>query len=191
MTDPPIRNDLGDFARDPGPNPGGRISAMATGLVGSEILRIAGEIRALVAAGQPVCDLTVGDFSSRQFPIPERLSAAICDALRRGETNYPPSNGVAELRGAVGRFYARELGLLYPQEAVLIAGGAPPLIYCLYLTVFDPGDRVVYPVPSWNNNHYAHLVGAGGVPVPCRPEEPLLPTREVLPASPPRAALPC
>jgi aspartate aminotransferase len=180
MTDPPIPNDLGDFARDPGPNPGGRISAMATGLVGSEILRIAGEIRALVAGGQPVCDLTVGDFSSRHFPIPERLSAAICEALRRGETNYPPANGVPELRRAVGRFYARELGLLYPQEAVLIAGGARPLIYCLYRTVCDPGDRVVYPVPSWNNNHYAHLVGAVGVPVPCRPEERFLPTREIL-----------
>src|SRR5713226_3927092 len=146
MTDPHIPNDLGDFARDPGPNPGGRISAMATGLVGSEILRIAGEIRALVAGGQPVCDLTVGDFSSRHFPIPERLSADICDALRRGETNYPPSNGVPELRRAVGRFYARELGLLYPQEAVLIAGGARFLIYRLYLTFCDLPYRVVFPV---------------------------------------------
>jgi aspartate aminotransferase len=180
MTDPPLPRDLGDFARDPGPNPGSRISTMATGLVGSEILRIAGEIRALVAGGQPVCDLTVGDFSSRYFPIPERLSIGICEALKHGETNYPPANGVAELRRAVGRFYARELGLLYPQEAVLIAGGARPLIYCLYRTVCDPGDRVVYPVPSWNNNHYAHLVGAVGVPVPCRPEERFLPTREIL-----------
>jgi aspartate aminotransferase len=183
MTDSPLLNDLGDFAGDTGPNPGGRISAMATGLVGSEILRIAGEIRALVAGGQPVCDLTVGDFSSRHFPIPERLSTAICEALKHGETNYPPANGVPELRRAVGRFYARELGLLYPQEAVLIAGGARPLIYCLYRTVCDPGDRVVYPVPSWNNNHYAHLVGAVGVPVPCRPQERFLPTREILATS--------
>src|SRR5258708_13537779 len=138
MTDPPLPKDLADFARDPGPNPGGRISKMATGLVGSEILRISGEIRALVAGGQPVCDLTVGDFSSRHFPIPERLSTDTCEALNKGETNYPPANGVPELRRAVGRCHARELGLLYPQQPLLIAGRPRPLLYYLYRTLACP-----------------------------------------------------
>src|SRR6201999_590359 len=44
--------DLAELARDAGPNPNARVSTMASGLVGSEILRIAGEIRALVAAGR-------------------------------------------------------------------------------------------------------------------------------------------
>jgi aspartate aminotransferase len=35
-------------------------------------------------------------------------------------------------------------------------------------------------VPSWNNNHYCHLVGAVGVPVACRAEDAFLPTRELL-----------
>jgi aspartate aminotransferase len=178
-----LHSDLTEFARDSGPNPEGRVSGMAKGLVGSEILRIAGEIRALVAAGHPVCDLTVGDFSPRHFPIPERLSAAVREALEKGETNYPPANGVLELRRAVARFYVRELGLVYPHEAVLIAGGARPAIYGLYRTICDPGDRVVYPVPSWNNNHYAHLVGAVGVPVTCRPERRFMPTREMITGS--------
>ena len=40
-----------------------RVSAMADGMTGSEILRIAGEVRALTEAGKRVCNLTVGDFS--------------------------------------------------------------------------------------------------------------------------------
>ena len=63
---------------------GRRASAMASALVGSEILRIAGEIRALAAAGRRMCDLTVGDFDPRQFPIPARLREAHRRRARRG-----------------------------------------------------------------------------------------------------------
>jgi aspartate aminotransferase len=172
--------DLAALARDPGPNLGSRVSEMAGGLIGSEILRIAGEIRALVASGRTVCNLTVGDFDPRYFPIPAKLAQGIHTALERGQTNYPPSSGIPELRQAVARFYERELGLRYPVESVLIVGGARPVIYCIFQTLCDPGDRVVYPVPSWNNNHYTHMVGGVGVPVICRPEARFLPTREDL-----------
>src|SRR5688572_27561970 len=154
---------------------GRRVSGMAAGLVGSEILRVASEIRALKAQGRSICDLTVGDFDPRQFPIPARLSEGIHQALDRGETNYPPASGLLPLREAVARFYERELGLRYPIESVLIAGGARPVIYCIFRTLCDPGDRVVYPVPSWNSNHYTHLVQGAGVPVVCGPEERFLP----------------
>jgi aspartate aminotransferase len=170
---------------------GRRVSAMAEGLIGSEVLRIAGEIRALKTAGRPICDLTVGDFDPRYFPIPERLAAGIHGALERGETNYPPSSGILPLREAVARLYERELGLRYPVESVLIAGGARPVIYCIFQTVCDPGDRVIYPVPSWNNNHYTHLVGGAGVPVVCGPEHRFLPTREMLAPLLPGARLLC
>src|ERR1700704_6684545 len=118
--------DLADLVRDPGSDPGRRISAMSSGLIGSEILKIASEIRALVAGGRAVCNLTVGDFDSRQFPIPECLATAVETALRHGETNYPPSDGVLRLRQAVQRFFERELGLAYPEASVLIASGARP-----------------------------------------------------------------
>jgi len=181
--------DLAALARDAGPDPDHRVSTMAAGLVGSEILRIASEIRALVASGRQVCNLTVGDFDPRQFPIPARLVQGIQAALEHGETN--PSNGMPELRQAVARFYERELGLRYPVESILIVGGARPFIYCVYRTLCNPGDRVVYPVPSWNNNHYVHMTGAVGVPVVCRAEERFLPTRADLIGALPGARLLC
>lgn len=168
-----------------------RLSAMAHGLIGSEILRISGEIRALVAAGREVCDLTVGDFSPSQFPIPERLRTALLAAVARGETNYPPAPGLMELRRAIAAWYARELGLDYPAESVLVTSGSRPGIYGAFRTLVDPGERVVYSVPSWNNNHYTHMVGGIGVELPCNREENFLPSPEQVRAALPGARLLC
>jgi aspartate aminotransferase len=185
---PPAATDLTALARQTGT---GRVSGMAAGLVASEILRIAAEIRDLVRAGTPVCNLTVGDFDPRQFPIPAHLRTGIQKALDAGETNYPPSDGVAELRQAVQRYYQRELGLEYPIDSVLIAGGARPVIYAIYRAVVDPGDRVLCPLPSWNNTHYIHMLGAQGVPIPCTSANRFLPTLEQLAPELPTARLLC
>ncbi len=169
--------DVASFARDVGADPKQRISRMAAGLVGSEILKIAADIRAMVREGKKICNLTVGDFDPKQFRIPKKLESGIRDALEKGETNYPPSNGVLELREAVKRFYQRELSLDYPLDSFLIAGGARPVIYAIYRALVDAGDRVVYPIPSWNNNHYVHMTGAVSVPIVCSRANHFLPTR--------------
>jgi aspartate aminotransferase len=137
-------------------------------------------VRALRDAGAPVLDFTVGDFDPAQFRVPAALGDRIEAALRRGHTNYPPSSGVRPLREAVAAEYGRALGLRYAPEQVLVTGGSRPGIYGTYRTLVDAGDRVVYPVPSWNNNHYCRMLGAVEVPVPCRPEDAFLPTREAL-----------
>jgi len=157
-----------------------RVSAMADGLIGSEILRIAADVRAMLAQGAAVCNLTVGDFAPAEFPAPKELVDGIVDALRAGETNYPPSDGVPQLRKAVSDFYREWLGLEYGVDSVLVTGGSRPGLYSAYLTVVDPGDTVVYPVPSWNNNHYVHLSGAHGIPVFCHADDAFLPTRAAL-----------
>jgi aspartate aminotransferase len=180
--------DLTTLARSAGAS---RVSTMAAGLTGSEILRIAAEIRAMVRDGATICNLTVGDFDPKQFPIPAALRDAITTALANGETNYPPSDGVLELRQAVQAYYRRELGLSYPIESILIAGGARPVIYGIFRSVVDAGDRVVYPLPSWNNNHYVHLLGAVGVPIPCTSANHFLPTVEHLAPELPSARLLC
>jgi aspartate aminotransferase len=156
------------------------VSRMASALVGSEILKIAAAIRAMRAAGATVCNLTVGDFDPAQFRVPALLEQGIVDALRAGETNYPPSSGIDPLRAAVSAFWRRRLGLEYDAADVVVTGGSRPGIYGAYRTLVDAGERVVYPVPSWNNNHYVHLVDAVGVPLACGPESGFLPTADAL-----------
>jgi aspartate aminotransferase len=152
-------------------------SRMASKLVGSEILKIAGDIRAMVAQGKTICNLTVGDFSPKHFPIPELLRTALHEAIDGGETNYPPSDGIPQLRKAIRDFYERRLGLDVPAESIVVTGGARPAIYAAYRALVDPNEAVVYPVPSWNNNHYVHLSGTVGVPIPCSAKNAFLPTR--------------
>jgi aspartate aminotransferase len=158
----------------------GSLSERVRGVIGSEILKIAGEIREMVAAGRNVCNLTVGDFNPKLFPIPELLLERLQQALADGQTNYPPSNGIKELREAVTRFVARNWGASYPVESVLIASGARPILYGAYRAVVNPGDKVVYTVPSWNNNHYCWMVAAEGVALPTRAEDGFMPTLDQL-----------
>ncbi len=157
-----------------------RISEMASGLAGSQILGIAADIRAMVAQGKTICNLTVGDFSPKEFRIPLFLEDAIIEHYRQGQTNYPPSDGVMELRKAIRHFYKDWLELDYTESSIAVAGGARPVIYSIYRAIVDPGDKVIYPTPSWNNNYYVHMVRANGVPVSCDPDNAFLPTRSLL-----------
>ncbi|MEP7001994.1 MAG: aminotransferase class I/II-fold pyridoxal phosphate-dependent enzyme [bacterium] len=157
-----------------------RVSAIAGSLVGSEILKIAADVRAIVASGRDVCNLTVGDFSPTEFRIPESLEHGIVEALRRGETNYPPSDGTLPLREAIRTLYQRELGFTPDLASVIVTAGSRPGIYATYRALLDPGDKVVYPTPSWNNNHYVHLLDAEGIQVSCDAASKFLPTRESL-----------
>jgi len=156
------------------------LSDNVRGLVGSEILRMAAEINKRVAAGEQICNLTVGDFDTTQFPIPARFLEHIQQAYIDGETNYPPADGVAILRQALCEHAAREWGVRYPLESVLIASGARPILYGAFRSVVNPGDKVVYPVPSWNNNHYVWMTGAQSVVVTTRSEDGFMPTLEQL-----------
>ncbi|HUF31488.1 MAG TPA: pyridoxal phosphate-dependent aminotransferase [Gemmatimonadaceae bacterium] len=167
--------------------PRSRIGSMASELQGSSILRIAGQVRALIAKGDPVVNLTVGDFNPAEFPAPAPLVEFIREALQSGETNYPPSTGVPQLRVAVARFYADRLGLRFGDNGIVIAAGARPGIYSTFRVIVDPGDEVVFPVPSWNNVDYCHLVGARPVMVPCDSSTDFLPTAGAL-ARPLRSA---
>ena len=165
------------------------LTGMVKGLVGSEILKIAADVAALIRGGQKVCNLTVGDFAPAQFPIPQAMLDGVKAALDAGQTNYPPSSGILELREAVADFYAARLGLRYPVESVLVAGGARPLIYSVYRALVEPGDVVLYGVPSWNNNHYAYINGAQAVELKCLAEDGFMPTVEALSPHLSKAAL--
>ncbi|AHJ97489.1 aspartate/tyrosine/aromatic aminotransferase [Hymenobacter swuensis DY53] len=149
---------------------------MAGSLIGSEIIKIGNEVNDMIRKGEQICNLTIGDFDPSIFPIPTELQAEITHAYQAGHTNYPPANGMAALREAAAAFTESRLGLSYSPNDFLVAGGSRPLIYATYLALVDPGDKVVFPVPSWNNNHYCHLSSAEAVMVPTRPENNFMPT---------------
>jgi aspartate aminotransferase len=155
-------------------------SLLSEGLIGSPILKIAAEVREMIARGEQVCNLTVGDFAPSEFRIPEMLSRELAAAVAKGETNYPASPGQPALRKAVAEFCERRLGFKPEPDGVLISAGSRPVIYGAYRVLVDPGEKVVYPVPSWNNVHYCQLSGGVGVTIPCKAKTGFLPTAAML-----------
>jgi aspartate aminotransferase len=137
-----------------------KLSALAETLVGSEIVRLGNEINDRIRNGEKIYNYTIGDFDPSVFPIPKGLEELIIEAYKNHYTNYPPANGIAELRKAVADFIKHYEGIKYTPAEILIASGGRPLIYTLFKTIVDAGDKIIYAVPSWNNNHYTHLNSA-------------------------------
>jgi len=154
------------------------VSVLAKNLRGSEIIKIAGEINELKRQGQNIANLTIGDFDSNIYPIPAELKQGIIDAYNDNQTNYPPADGMLNLRESVSAFLKSRYNLEYTPNQILISGGSRPLIYSTFLAVVDPGDKVVFPTPSWNNNHYCDLTGAESIMIPTRAENNFMPTAD-------------
>jgi aspartate aminotransferase len=155
-----------------------KLSHLSHTLIGSEIVKLGGEIRERIRKGERIYNFTVGDFDPQIFPIPKELEDEIVEAYRNRFTNYPPGEGSLELREAVIRFAQAYQGLNYSTDEILIASGGRPLIYALFRAVCDKGDKVIYAVPSWNNNHYVHFVEGEHVVVEAKASNHFMPTAE-------------
>ncbi|MBL7999236.1 MAG: aminotransferase class I/II-fold pyridoxal phosphate-dependent enzyme [Candidatus Kapabacteria bacterium] len=152
------------------------VSDLAEHIIGSEIIKLAAEVNALIARGEPIHNLTIGDFNPNVFPIPDALTEAIAGAYRNHETNYPPADGMLVLRNAVSALLQARQGISYDASEIVISGGARPLIYAIYQTLVNEGEAVLFPVPSWNNNHYTYLTHARQQMVETAPENKFMPT---------------
>ncbi len=135
-----------------------KLSHLAETLIGSEIVRLGNDVKEKIRNGETIYNFTIGDFDPAIFPIPQELEDCIVEAYRSRYTSYPPAEGVLDLRKAVSSFIEKREGLQYTPDEILIAAGGRPLIYALYRAVADKGDKIIYAVPSWNNNHYVHFV---------------------------------
>ena len=153
-----------------------KVSQLAANLIGSEIIKIGNQVNDLKSKGAEIANLTIGDLNSNIYPIPDLLKEEIQKAYQNNLTNYPPANGLLTLRKAISQDIKNRWNLEYSEKEVLVAGGSRPLIYAVFKTIVDAGDKVIYPVPSWNNNHYSYLTDAQKVEVETTQENNFLPT---------------
>jgi aspartate aminotransferase len=157
-----------------------KLSELAETLIGSEIVKLGGDIREKIRKGEKIYNFTVGDFDPSIFPIPKELEDAIVDAYRKHFTNYPLAEGNLDLRESIAFFLKEREELVYSPAEILVSSGGRPLIYSLFRTLVDPGDKVIYAVPSWNNNHYTHLNGGVHVVIEATAENNFMPTAEAI-----------
>jgi aspartate aminotransferase len=138
-----------------------RISARVRALKPSETLALGARARELKAQGHSVISFAAGE---PDFDTPEDVREAGVQAIRAGHTRYTAVGGVPELRAAIAENLKRENGLEYTPAQIVVSNGAKHAIWNAFLTVVEPGDEVLCPVPYWVT--FPELVRlTGGIPV--------------------------
>jgi len=120
---------------------------------------------ALKAAGRDIITLSHGE---PDFDTPENVAAAGIQAIRDRRTRYTAVDGMPELKAAVARKFARENGLTYAPDQIVVGSGAKLILYNAMVATINPGDEVIVPAPYWVS--YPDMVAlADGVtvPLPC------------------------
>jgi aspartate aminotransferase len=102
--------------------------------------------RDLKAKGRDIISLSVGE---PDFDTPDNIKDAAVDAIRRGETKYPPVLGIPPLREAIAAKFRRENGLDYKPSDTIVATGGKQILYNAFLVTMNPGDEVIIPAPFW------------------------------------------
>jgi aspartate aminotransferase len=125
--------------------------------------------RDLKAKGRDIISLSVGE---PDFDTPDNIKNAAIDAIRRGETKYPPVLGIPPLREAIAKKFSRENGLDYKASDTIVGTGGKQILYNAFLVTMNPGDEVIIPAPFWVS--YPEMVSINGgepVIVPTRIED--------------------
>ena len=112
----------------------------------SATMVITQKARDLKAKGRDVISLSVGE---PDFDTPDNIKNAAIDAIRRGETKYPPVLGIPPLREAIAQKFRKENGLDYKASDTIVATGGKQILYNAFLVTMNPGDEVIIPAPFW------------------------------------------
>ena len=96
--------------------------------------------------GRDVVVLSVGE---PDFPTPEHIKAAASAALARNDTKYTAVDGTRALKEAVVAKLARENGLTYTPDQILVSSGAKQSCYNACLALLNPGDEAIVIAPYW------------------------------------------
>jgi aspartate aminotransferase len=127
----------------------------------SATIAVTQKARDLKAKGREVISLSVGE---PDFDTPDNIKAAAIEAIRKGETKYPPVLGIPPLREAIAAKFKRENGLEYKASDTIVGTGGKQILYNAFLVTMNRGDEVIIPAPYWVSYPEMVLIN-GGEPV--------------------------
>ena len=92
---------------------------------------------------------------------PEAIKRAAIRAIEAGHNQYPPGNGIGELRRAIASHQQRFNGLMFdPETEILETAGATEAIAACLLSLCESGDEVVMFEPYYDS--YAACTAMAG-----------------------------
>ncbi|HEV8579633.1 MAG TPA: pyridoxal phosphate-dependent aminotransferase [Thermoanaerobaculia bacterium] len=145
------------------------LSRRASSIGESATLRVSRLASELKARGESIVDFGAGE---PDFPSPAVAVEAACGALHEGFTKYTPGSGIPELRAEVAEHYRSRYGAPWTAAQSVITVGGKAALFELALGVFDEGQEVVIPSPSWVSlPEQVRFAGARPVEVPTSLED--------------------
>lgn len=135
------------------------LSSLTTRIAGrgADGFRVSDRAASLIARGADVVSLTLGD---PDFDTPAPVIEAGIRALRSGRTHYTPVAGEDALRVAIATSQAREDGLPWTRDNVVVFPGAQSALFSTMLCIAEAGRSVVTFDPLYAT--YEAVVGASG-----------------------------
>ncbi len=100
----------------------------------------------LRAEGRDVIGLAAGE---PDFDTPDHIKQAAIDAINDGFTKYTAVDGTAGLKQAIINKFARDNGLDYQPDQILVSVGGKQAFYNMCQALLNPGDEVIIPAPYW------------------------------------------
>ena len=120
-------------------------------------LAIEAKAKRLKQEGIDIISFSAGE---PDFDTPAFVKQAAIDALNKGFTKYTPASGTVELRKAISEKLARENGLTYSPDQIVVSCGAKHSLYNVLQVLVEEGDEVIIPAPYWLS--YPEMVTLAG-----------------------------
>ncbi len=154
------------------------LSQRILGLKVSSTIAFNAKVLELKRAGVDVIAMTAGE---PDFQPPPHVLEAANEAIRLGLTKYTASEGTRELRDAIAAKHARENGLDYGADQIIVSSGGKQVLYNAFMALLEPGDEVIVPSPYWVS-YPAQIELAGGVlvAVPTSADQGFVPDPELV-----------
>lgn len=138
-----------------------KLSDRINNLSESQTLAMAKKSRELQAEGKDIISLSIGE---PDFDTPEIIKAAAKNAIDHNVTHYTPVSGILELRKAIAAKFKRDNNLNYNYDQIVVSTGAKQSIANVVLSMVNPGEEVIVPIPYWVS-YIETIKLAEGIPV--------------------------
>ena len=107
--------------------------------------------------GEPMIFLNIGE---PDFTAAAAVQRAAQACLEMGRTQYTHATGLPALRQRIAAWYATRFGVQVDASRIVVTAGASAALQLITLALFEPGDEVLMPDPSYPCNR--HFVAAAG-----------------------------
>ena len=118
--------------------------------------------RALIAAGEQVTELTIGEHDIRTHP---EILQAMDRSAAGGHTGYAEVPGVSALRDRVAERIEARTGVATGRDNVLITPGGQAALFAAHCATCDAGDDALF-IDPYYVTYPGTIRGAGARPVP-------------------------